>query len=235
MNSFSFSDADLRKAAGSVRDSMLQELSASPDHAHIFTDAFKQKIQPLFIKDQHRRTMQKILRRIAAVFLAILIGIGTWLAVTPSARAAVLDWIREIYEDSIIYWFINLDTSSALPEYVPTWLPDGYHEVDIYEDESMRNLFYQNETKDSNIVFEYFILTENSTGHLEFLYDVDDLALESVDINGIIADYYPAGGASNTHNLIWIDETQNIVFLVHSDLGKEILIRIAENIILISK
>ena len=80
------------------------------------------------------------------------------------------------------------------------------------------------------MLFNYSYMTNNIS--LE-LFDADGLSdPQTISVNGLNASFYPAGGTSQTNNLIWIDELHNIIFSVNSGLGKDIMLRIAESVAL---
>ena len=52
---------------------------------------------------------------------------------------------------------------------------------------------------------------------------------EPCTVNGMTADYYPISD-SGTSNLIWIDESQGVVFTINSTLEKDVVLHIAESV-----
>lgn len=81
MNELTISDTVLASAAISVRDAMMNSMPAPSECEHEFSEEFHKKMEPVFAKDKRRRTSRIIAQRVAAVFLAPVIGLGTWMAV----------------------------------------------------------------------------------------------------------------------------------------------------------
>ena len=60
-------------------------------------------------KRRSRPVWKKTMQRVAAVFLAIFIGFGGVMAISPTVRAAVINWITEWYETHIVYRYTGED------------------------------------------------------------------------------------------------------------------------------
>lgn len=63
------------------------------------------------------------MRGCVAAILAFIMGMGLFLTVNVKARATVIVWIKEIFEDRIEYWFTEAP-KNAFPEYEIKWVPD---------------------------------------------------------------------------------------------------------------
>lgn len=94
----------LQTAAAEVREAMLASLPKQETMRHIFSRRFERKMERLIRKQEGVRQM---LGRIAAVFLALLLGGWIWLTVDAGASAAFRKWIQSVYENSIVYRFFN--------------------------------------------------------------------------------------------------------------------------------
>lgn len=130
MKRFNFTNADLRCAAAVVCNAMLEQLPEPSVCRHTFSEEFEQKILALIDYRSHHGGWQKFAQRAAAVILAVLLGLGAWLAVDQNARATVVRWIQEVYENSIVYRFFEKNTGEKNYTYKFNWLPDGYEQVD---------------------------------------------------------------------------------------------------------
>ena len=166
------------------------------------------------------RTMQ----RVAAVFLALLlIGIG-WLTVDAEARAATIAWFRSISQNSIVYRFLNPTPQQTLPDYTPTWLPDGFEEQEHHKDDQRSSWYYV--FGSDFIVIEVDVYRSGTV--LSLIGDHSDY--EEVHINQFTALFVPANGNSGISNLVWIDEQNGLMFSIDSTLEKSVMLHIAENI-----
>ncbi len=223
MNEFSFSDRELTYAAAQTADSMLDTLPQDGPN-HTFSPRFEQKMALLLNRERHRRQLRAVMGRAAAVFLAVLIGLGAWLAVDREARAAVVRWAREVYENSIVYRFSGEIPGGALPTLRPTWLPEGYEEVAVMGDETVQVLLYQK--GDDAITLTYYWMHEGGAG---FLSGTGGVEVE-VSVNGCAGYFYPAADDNSSHDLIWINDKLEIMFILQSHLPQDDIMHIAESI-----
>lgn len=90
-------------------------------------------------------------------------------------------------------------------------------------------LFTSNDGED--IVFFYGYMYVGSDSEILTVSD-NKIIYESVKVNGSSADFYLDSGENEANILWWIDEESGIAFDLNSLLGKEAMIKIAENIIL---
>ena len=231
MNDVSFSEEALKQAAASVRRSMLDSMPPPSQCAHEFSPEFQAKIQRLISRERRRGSIRKAMKRVAMFFLVVLVSAGVWLTVDAEARGAFFSWVRETYENSIVYRFFGEPTATELPAYRITWLPEGYETVDVYDEGEMFSAHYQKGNDAySGFLFEYFFAQDNR--YIEWQIDETEYAHKSVAVNGIQADFYQALDPSETNNLIWIDENVGIVFEINGFLDEAVMLHIAQSIIL---
>lgn len=228
MSSITITEEALSKAAQSVRSAMLNSLPNPSDCENEFSVEFQSKMDLMRLRVNYVYKRNRFIQRIASAFLILLITSSVWFTFNAEARGVVFSWIREVYENSIIYHFWGQDETGILPNYEPTWLPEGYEQVYEYSDETMHGRLYQKQNSKSGIVIEYYAVVDSI--HTELLAKNAESLREDVIINGVEADFYHAAGDSNTNNLIWIDKKGKIVFSVNSDLAKSDILRIAEGL-----
>lgn len=143
MRSMTLTDEVLSKAAQAVRTAMLNSLPNPSDCENEFSDEFQNKMERVRLKASLVYKRQRVTRHIASVFLALIITSSVWLTIDADAREIVFSWIREVYENSIIYRFWGQDETGVLPHYDPTWLPEGFEQVYEYADEMSHGRLYQ--------------------------------------------------------------------------------------------
>lgn len=225
MKRYNFTNADLRCAAAVVCNAMLEQLPEPSECRHTFSEEFEQKIRELMERKNHHETgWHKFAQRAAAVILAVLLGLGAWLAVDQDARAAVARWVREFYENSIVYRFFGNAPTEENFFYKLTWVPEGYEITNQVGDDSTQTVVYQ---KESDVfTFMYLRVTEDSLAQLIGTRG-DELA---VSINGIAGQYYEAADSSTTNDLIWINEDAGVFFSISSFLSYEDIMHIAEGV-----
>lgn len=231
MNKSKFSDDQLRSAAISVEDSLLESLPPPSSCDHKFSRGFEQKMNAALKEEKHHHLPYLAKRSIAALFLAAAILVGTWLSLDVEAQASFLNWIRETYKTSIVYHFFNNGERTALVQYQLSWIPEGFEQTDGILDDTFSSEFYLHPITGDSFLFEYASMS--SGFHIELLTNHPNTIPDTVTVQNQAADYYPAEGSSNANNLIWIDENTNTVFSISSNLDKSVILNIATGVVLV--
>ena len=210
-----------KEASLALAETLVQGSKQQPPYSP--SKSFTRKMSRLCRRERHpvfHRTMQ----RVAAVFLALLLtGIG-WLTVDAKARAASIAWFRSISQSSIVYRFLNPAPQQTLPDYTPTWLPDGFEEQKHHKDDQRSSWYYVSGSD--------FIVIEVDAYHSGTVLSLigDHTGCEEVHVNQFTALFVPADGNSGISNLVWIDEQNGLMFSVGSTLEKSVMLHIAESI-----
>ena len=79
-------------------------------------------------KRDYRRRFVKV---VATIVLTCSLPFGVLTVASPTVRAAVIDWVVEWYESSIIYKFFGESDSTKLPLYEVIDLPFDYTRIGI--------------------------------------------------------------------------------------------------------
>ncbi len=235
MNQFPFTEADLQAAAIAVSDSMLNSLPEPDGIEHEFSEGFLAKMDALLLKDRRRRRVRSIARRAAMIALAVVLSIGVWLSVDAEARAALVNWARELSGNGFAYRFFVTGTGKELPGYsvfrdtrcVIGWLPEGYDDQqhDYYD---YGEIHYFVKKGQEGIFFSWAFCNEDDPP--PFYYGVRENGdRQRVKIRGNVGEYIPdsdgAGGA-----LHWVDEKSGIQMELHSALDRKTMLRIAKSV-----
>ena len=114
MSSVNFTEDALSKAAQSVRNAMLNSLPNPSDCEYEFSDEFQAKMESVSLRANYLYRKQRINLRIASIFAVILLTSSIWLTIDVEARGVVFNWIREAYENSIVYRFFGNDTKKEV-------------------------------------------------------------------------------------------------------------------------
>lgn len=232
MNHIVLSDEALKQAAASVRQSLLDSLPPPSQCEYEFSDTFQAKMKHLITRYDLRRRTHKAVQRVAAVFLAALISVSVWLSVDTQARAAFFSWVREVYQEHVVYRFFGNPTAEELPAYRITWLPEGYEEIDVYNDGKIYNALYQKgDDMMSAFVFEYIFTQDGSLTEM-LSFDDENYNYKVIDVNGVQADFYESLLPEETSCLIWVDENKNIMFSLNGFPEESVIVHIAESIVL---
>lgn len=221
-------DSQLTQATAIVRNSMLMALDQAEIPTHNFSSEFEVKIQALRKQENHRQAIHKVMHRCVAAILALVLGTGIFLTVNVEARAAVIAWIKEAFEDRIEYWFTGVP-QKEFPDYELTWVP--YDMECIYDEttEHSYSVVYMNpHNHQQGFTFSYTRIQEGS-GTIMVLNETTH-SIIPVDINGKVGDLYLSQDPKITHCLIWFDEERQITFNITSYMDSEVILHIAESV-----
>ena len=226
---FSFTDAELAVAAVKVCEAMLNSLPEPEECKREFSAEFEQKMKKLFAKEKTFRIMVEIRRYVAAVLILLIIGMGTIFAFNTEARAAFADWVRRIYENSIIYEFFGEQTNDVLPTYELGWVPEEYEIVDVYRSDRIYRALYQK----GNDVFVLEYGYEQHEGIIELRGDIPQYTVEQEIVVDKIIDLYISKSETESNLAIWIDESTDVVFMLNCYFEKSVILNIIEQINLV--
>ena len=139
-----------------------------------------------------------------------------------------------IAAEELIQAFSAMDIH--LPEYAPTWIPEGFELVYEDRDPGSTTLTYMHTETGDIIGLDYY-----DYGNIDIfggdLTEAD--VIENVSINGHKASLVytdstdPEYDTNNVFNglvLIWVDNNSKMIFAIDSSLEKEEVIRFAESI-----
>lgn len=217
------SDDELHEAARLVRDSMLESLPEKDEHE--FSPEFEAKMTKLLARDRAHRSISKALQRVAAVLLLVALGSGVWLSVDVEARGAAVSWLRDVYENSVIYRFFN-EADLLFPAYRLDSLNGRFSLVREHESMVAYDVLYRDETSGDWVYFEYHLARD---GGILSILDEDSNS-EKVSLSDGHADFYMGIAEDGSNSLVWLNNDSEIVFTLNSNLGREDLIAIAEGI-----
>ena len=190
-------------------------------HLQILADPFR------WAKKRRRPMWQKIITNVACIILVCSIALGGLMVVSPTVRAVVLNWLRDISGNRITY-FSNGDNSLTADRasWRPTWLPEGWVVTDIYSRSSRSWWSF----KDSNgsgasLTCACFDPSEES---MSTIIDTDEIdkAHTTVTIQEYTADLYEG---ENDALLVWEDKNGYLFWIKGWMVDRETVEQIANS------
>ena len=224
-----FDDNDLKAAAQLVAGSMLDSLPSRAECEHEFSDDFTAKMDKLLHRQKRRRVWHTVMRYAAVLVITATLALGAVMAASPTARADVLKWARELVGGNMVYHFYTEAPEETLPLYGLGWIPEGFEETDVLYIDIYYKAIYINPKTDQLFVFEYDYM---DIGTVPMVIPEDDLNLEKTKINGMPADFYQAPKDEDTNILFIFDEESNICFTISASIDRDTMFKIAEHIYL---
>lgn len=227
VNEFSFTDDDLRHAAHLLRQRMMASLPDPKECKEKPSPELHTKINRLIVRDLRNAAFQRIAKRVASILLCILLGCSTWLAADTDARAAFLQWIREVYEESVLYRYFN-DPTDDVPETLPTYtlspLSDGYTETATMGDDFIRMTLFNG--PDGTVMLSY----QRTQSNTQLELHSTEFELTSTSVNDVPAEFYDYVDPETSDELIWIDEVNNVTFRLTAKLDLSEMVTLAKTV-----
>ena len=215
----------LREAAEKASEALAAyyERDYDPDEPLEIPPEFEKKIERLKRRAKHP-VFYKTMRHVASIALAILIAGSVWVTVDAEARAAVIGWVKEIYETYFVFHHDGItDTNAGTANYRPTWLPDGYGEFRVNDSGRRTVVVYTNET--GEMIRFSFIHNPDET---DWFIDVSQAGIKNATVNGNEADLLIAQNPQEANGIAWV--SVDTAFYVTGFVDEKDLVRIAESV-----
>jgi hypothetical protein len=174
-----------------------------------------------------RRPIWKQALQIAAIFMVVsVLSFGFVAVAIPSAHAAIVEWLTEKYENSIIYRFWGAQDSGEMPEYGIAQIPYGYYETtDSLELINNSEKTYVN-GKGDTIRLEYLRVEDGSA----IVIDTEAMEVSEIEVSGKPGHLYISQNHEQTNCITWYDAEQGIQFMIDGYLTADELIGMAESV-----
>ena len=210
----------LRTAAEEVSASMLEVLPA--EQKHDFSQPFRRRIKHLILKTDH--PVKYFMRSCAAILLVTLTVFAALLTVSPTVRATVVSWIREVYMGGAAYSFDGQETYTHI-RYSLSQIPEGYVLNDIWEDEDGAIYFYHN--SDGRVLhFQYQYGTDDSVVYL----NTAGYECFYTTVGNEAAELYIAPNKTDCSTIVWKDPVSETLLTIDFAGTPEELITLAESV-----
>ena len=183
-------------------------------------------LNPLgFIKKKSRTAFRRALNIAAAVFITITVIFGALMAASPSVRAAVINWFREIFPTHDAYQFTQAHSEQLLDNWRPTHLPEGYIETSCVDLTTQMIVNFSNES-DGKITLNYSFINEGNPVYV----NNENMEVTEIKVRNYVAHVYKSQDDSKKNMVVCIDEDAEIVFIITSHESCEVLVGIAESL-----
>lgn len=175
-----------------------------------------------------RPIWKKAFRAVAAFLMICSVAFGTLMAASPTARAAVLQWVREWYDTHIVYRYSGEASASEMPQYGIAALPNGYMEVDRSGFPGYVSVTYQN--PDGSVIYLSYAHIQQGSA-TDFV--TDDMVVSDITVNRFSGQLFLSKIPEQTSAVTWIDSDHNIQFTVDGFADKAGLLHMAESVSLV--
>lgn len=217
-------DEMLTQAAKQVAASIKASLPVPDECHHEFSPEFEHDMKRLITQTERRCHIRRYLQGVAAACLAVVISLSTWLAVDAEARAAFVQWVKTVYEQSVVYEFFHSKDERDEVRYRLGWVPDGYTIENEVGGDGITTLVYLR--GESAIYFTYEYSEDGAKA--ELFPGVSNV--EPVQVNGMPGEFYLPQDPAESNSLVWFDEENCILCSISGFIDKESMVRMANSV-----
>lgn len=219
------SEDRLKKAAGEAAQAIADSLPAPKECQHEFSPSFQKQMHRIFRSTKHP-IIYRFPKYAACFVLAVIIFSSTLLTFNTEARAAFFAWVREQYEALVEYRFIgDVPTEDEVIEYMLTWLPEGYLEVENHTLAGSSIAIYRG---DPNQIIQFSYSQGKDATSLFVTSDYSKIT--TIELKNTVADFYEAEDKSVANALTWMSEDGEFLFCITAYEPKDVLIKMAESV-----
>ena len=217
----------IRQATEEYHEEFMSAIPAENEIDHVFSDRFEKKMESVIKKNKHPQ-LKRVLRMAASFALVILMAGGSVMALSPTARAAVMGWLFGRESDAYVYRSTGTDTDEeTITTYDLAEIPEGYT---LWQNMVMPNsslvIYTENET---GRFLKVFAAPNDGSGALYLI--PEDATLIPIQLGDIQADYYQSNIESSGSTIVWTDPENDYLVTVDGFFSQEELTEMAMNLI----
>ena len=217
----------IRQATEEYHDESMSTIPTENEIDHVFSDRFEENMKSVIKKNNHPQ-LNRILRMAASFALVILIAGGSVMALSPTARAAVLGWLFGRESDAYVYRSTGTDTNEeTLTTYDFAEVPEGYT---LHQNFLMPNsglVIYREE--ETARLLKVFFAPNDGSGALYLI--PEDATLIPIQLGDISADFYLSNIEDESSTIVWTDPENDYLVTVDGFFSQEELIDMALNLV----
>lgn len=218
----------LRKEEESVIE-VLESFAPSRQHQRQMEEMLKDPLK--WMHKKTRPVWKTIAQKVAVVLLIASVSLGGLMAVSPTVRAAVIQWMTEWYETHVVYRFFGESPKNETVDFRISVLPQGYKEIEdnrIVNDNYI-SLWY--EDGDGNVIlFDYMYMQEGSA---LLVQPEEGDTIVDVSVNDNAGQLYCSRNSGKFNTLIWTDQHNGYCFAIKAMCGEKDILHMAESVDLV--
>ena len=217
----------IRQATEEYHEESMTAIPTENEIDHVFSDRFEENMKSVIKKNNHPQ-LKRVLRMAASFALVILIAGGSVMALSPTARAAVLGWLFGRESDAYVYRSTGTDTNEeTLTTYDFAEVPEGYT---LHQNFLMPNsglVIYSEES--TGRLLKVFFAPNDGSGALYLI--PEDATLIPIQLGDISADFYLSNIGDESSTIVWTDPENDYLVTVDGFFSQEELVEMAMNLV----
>ena len=216
----------LRQATEEYHEESMSAIPTENEIEHVFSDRFEKNMTSVIKKNNHPQ-LKRVLRMAASFALVILVAGGSVIALSPTARAAVLGWL--FGQEGNVYSYVSMgtDDSDTMIKYDFPEVPEGYYLWQEILDPTIGTMLY---VEEETGLFLKIIYCPNDGNGAMFL--LPEAATKStVQLGDITADFYQSEVDTSGSSIVWVDPENDYLVSVDGFFSQEELIEMALSLV----
>lgn len=142
------------------------------------------------------------------------------------ARAEFIGWLKETYDTYIVYYFQGAGSDiENSAQYRPSWLPDGYIEVQAFEDSGNTTICYK-DNAGHILTFSYLQNSAESAWYI----DAENSVQHPISIGSAPGEIFIYNNPDTANVITWEAEDGSMAFHISAFLEEPELLRMAESV-----
>jgi len=217
----------IRQATEEYHEESMSAIPTENEIDHVFSDRFENNMRSV-IKNNNHPQLKRVLRMAASFALVILVASGSVMALSPTARAAVMGWL--FGQDGTTFSYTSMgeeSESDVYYKYELPQIPEGYYLWQEIVDESQSILLYAEE--ETGHLLKVTGAPNDGTSAMFLLTTTDEKS--TVQIGDITADFYLSDSEDISSGLAWVDPDTDYLICLDGFFSKEELIEMAQSLV----
>ena len=210
----------IRQATEEYHEESMSAIPTENEIDHVFSDRFEENMKSVIKKNKHSQ-LKRVLRMAASFALVILVAAGSVIALSPTARAAVIGWF--FGQEGTIFSYTSMGKKSVSDVYYKYDLPEipeGYFLWQEVIDENQSIVLYGEE--ETGHLLKITGTPNDGTGAMYLLTTTDEKS--TVQIGDITADFYQSESEDFSSGLAWVDPENDYLICLDGFFSQEELI-----------
>ena len=217
----------LRQATEEYHEESMSAIPTENEIDHVFSDRFEENMKSVIKKNNHPQ-LKRVLRMAASFALVILVAGGSVMALSPTARAAVIGWLFGQNGTTFSYTSMGEESESDVYyKYELPQIPEGYYLWQEIVDESQSILLYAEE--ETGHLLKVTASPNDGTSAMFLLTTTDEKS--TVQIGDVTADFYLSESEDVSSGLAWVDPENDYLICFDGFFSKEELIELAASLV----
>ena len=217
----------IRQATEEYHEESMTAIPTENEIDHVFSDRFEENMKSVIKKNNHPQ-LKRVLRMAASFALVILIAGGSVMALSPTARAAVLGWLFGRESDAYVYRSTGTETNEeTITTYDFAEIPEGYTFQQNFLMPNSGLVIYSEES--TGRLLKVFFAPNDGSGALYLI--PEDATLIPIQLGDISADFYLSNIEDESSTIVWTDPENDYLVTVDGFFSQEELVEMALNLV----